>query len=52
MLAAGRGQLEMTEQFLYLGANLSVKANNGWTALDWAINFNQPATAELIQNYL
>ncbi|XP_034254470.1 3'-5' RNA helicase YTHDC2-like [Thrips palmi] len=52
MLAAGRGQLEMTEQFLYLGANLNVKANNGWTALDWAVNCNKTATAELIQNYM
>ena len=52
MVAAGRGKLDITEQLLTLGANTSIRASNNWTALDWAVNRGQCATAELIEAYM
>ncbi|KAJ1522358.1 hypothetical protein ONE63_002650 [Megalurothrips usitatus] len=52
MVAAGRGQLEITQQLLNLGANTSVQSSNNWTALDWAVNYGQAATSELIESYM
>lgn len=52
MVAAGKGHLEMAQQLLNLGASISLKASNNWTALDWALNCNETATAELIESYM
>lgn len=52
MVAAGRGYLNFTEQFLNLGANLNLRASNDWTALDFAKNLNQVECAELIEVYM
>lgn len=52
MVAAGRGQLEITEQLLNLGADTGVKACNNWTALDWAVSYNQSATVDLLEAYM
>lgn len=52
MVAAGRGCLNTTEQLLNLGANLNLRADNEWTALDWARNMNQTECAELIEAYM
>ena len=52
MVAAGRGCLNSTEQFLNLGANLKIRSSNDWTALDWAMKMNQTECAELIEAYM
>ncbi|XP_057341325.1 3'-5' RNA helicase YTHDC2-like isoform X2 [Microplitis mediator] len=52
MVAAGRGSINTTEQLLNLGANLTIRASNEWTALDWARKMNQVECAELIEAYM
>lgn len=48
MLAAGRGNLEVTDQLLSLGASLHLKSANGWTAIEWANNFGHKDVEELL----
>ncbi|XP_057675789.1 3'-5' RNA helicase YTHDC2 isoform X2 [Corythoichthys intestinalis] len=50
MVAASRGLLPQIEQLLNLGADVNLKALNGWTALDFAKNFEQFDAVELLQN--
>lgn len=52
MVAAGRGCVDTTERLLNLGANLSIRSVNEWTALDWARNMNQTECTELIEAYV
>ncbi|XP_063956231.1 3'-5' RNA helicase YTHDC2-like isoform X1 [Lytechinus pictus] len=52
MVAAGRGNVEMVEQLLSLGANASLKASDERSALDFARMFNQTEVLELLQAYL
>ncbi|KAJ8395601.1 hypothetical protein AAFF_G00030820 [Aldrovandia affinis] len=52
MVAAGRGFLSPIEQLLSMGANLNMKASNGWTAMDWAKHFNQAEVVDLLNSYI
>ncbi|KAA0717455.1 putative ATP-dependent RNA helicase YTHDC2 [Triplophysa tibetana] len=52
MAAAGRGFLSQMEQLLSMGANVNVKASNGWTALDWAKHFGQPEAVDLLESHI
>lgn len=49
MVAAGRGFTAIVEQLLNLGANISVKAANDWTALYLAQKFKHTAICELLE---
>ncbi|KAK3929267.1 3'-5' RNA helicase YTHDC2 [Frankliniella fusca] len=51
MVAAGRGEIEMTKHLLNLKADTSLKSGNGWTALDWAMNNGHLDAAQLIKSY-
>ncbi|XP_028274222.1 3'-5' RNA helicase YTHDC2 [Parambassis ranga] len=48
MVAAARGFLTQMEQLLALGADINMKASNGWTALDFAKHFQQANAADLL----
>ncbi|KAG7240878.1 hypothetical protein INR49_023452 [Caranx melampygus] len=50
MVAAGRGFLTHMEQLLSMGADISVKASNGWTALDFAKHFGQMEAVDLLKS--
>ncbi|KAG7476581.1 hypothetical protein MATL_G00084360 [Megalops atlanticus] len=52
MVAAGRGFLSQIEQLLSMGANVNLKASNGWTVLDWAKHFNQTEVVDLLESYI
>ncbi|XP_072550527.1 3'-5' RNA helicase YTHDC2 isoform X2 [Salminus brasiliensis] len=52
MVAAGRGFICQMEQLLSMGANVHVKASNGWTALDWAKHFNQTEAVDLLESHI
>ncbi|XP_071478246.1 3'-5' RNA helicase YTHDC2-like [Diadema antillarum] len=52
MVAAGRGNGEMVEQLLSLGANPSLKASDGKTASDFAQMFNQTEIMELLTAFV
>ncbi|KAK9975451.1 hypothetical protein ABG768_023491 [Culter alburnus] len=52
MVAAGRGFISQMEQLLSMGANVNIKASNGWTALDWAKHFNQPEAVDLLESHI
>ena len=52
MLAAGRGFLSQVEQLLALGASVTEKASNGWTALDWATTLQQQEVVELLETHM
>nr|XP_055054283.1 3'-5' RNA helicase YTHDC2 isoform X2 [Misgurnus anguillicaudatus] len=52
MVAAGRGFLSQMEQLLSMGANVNIKASNGWTALDWAKHFNQSEAVDLLESHM
>lgn len=49
MLAAGRGNIDVTDQLLSLGASLHLKSANGWTAIEWANNFGHKDIEELLE---
>ena len=51
MLASGRGFTAAVEQLLNLGANIHIRASNGWMAADWASKFNNNEIVELLQAY-
>ncbi|XP_069787051.1 3'-5' RNA helicase YTHDC2 isoform X3 [Narcine bancroftii] len=51
MIAAGRGFLSQVEQLLSMGANVNVKASNGWLALDWAKRFVQVEIIDLLESF-
>ncbi|XP_054714089.1 3'-5' RNA helicase YTHDC2-like [Uloborus diversus] len=48
MLAAGRGNMDVVEQLLALGASIHLKSSNGWTAIDWANQFGHKEIVELL----
>ncbi|XP_069576764.1 3'-5' RNA helicase YTHDC2-like [Brachyistius frenatus] len=50
MVAAGRGFLTQMEQLLNMGADISRKASNGWTALDFAKHFQQTDAEDLLMS--
>nr|XP_046231082.1 3'-5' RNA helicase YTHDC2 isoform X2 [Scatophagus argus] len=50
MVAAGRGFLTQMEQLLSMGADISIKASNGWTALDFAKHFQQKDAMDLLKS--
>ena len=52
MVAAGRGFPAVVEQLLGLGANTNLRASNGWSAIDWAKNFNQTDVLELLEAHM
>ncbi|XP_044189523.1 3'-5' RNA helicase YTHDC2 isoform X1 [Thunnus albacares] len=49
MVTAGRGFLAQMEQLLNMGANINIKASNGWTALDFAQHFQQIDAVDLLK---
>ncbi|XP_040915601.1 3'-5' RNA helicase YTHDC2 isoform X2 [Toxotes jaculatrix] len=50
MVAAGRGFLTQMEQLLNMGADINMKASNGWTALDFAKHFQQTEAVDLLKS--
>ncbi|XP_070542906.1 3'-5' RNA helicase YTHDC2-like [Ptychodera flava] len=52
MVAAGRGNSDVVEKLLNLGANVNVRSSNDWTALDWAKKFNRSDIVELIEAHI
>ncbi|XP_047426501.1 3'-5' RNA helicase YTHDC2 isoform X2 [Mugil cephalus] len=50
MVAAGRGFLVQMEQLLHMGADINMKASNGWTALDFAKHFQQTDALDLLKS--
>uniref|UniRef100_A0A4W6F8V8 RNA helicase n=1 Tax=Lates calcarifer TaxID=8187 RepID=A0A4W6F8V8_LATCA len=50
MVAAGRGFLTQMEQLLNMGADINMKASNGWTALDFAKHFQQTEAMDLLKS--
>uniref|UniRef100_A0A3P8WMT8 YTH N6-methyladenosine RNA binding protein C2 n=1 Tax=Cynoglossus semilaevis TaxID=244447 RepID=A0A3P8WMT8_CYNSE len=49
MVAASRGLLSQIEQLLNMGADVNIKATNGWTALDFARSCQHPDAVDLLQ---
>lgn len=52
MVSSGRGFLSQMEQLLSMGANVNIRASNGWTALDWAKRFKQPEAVDLLESHI
>ncbi|XP_061703653.1 3'-5' RNA helicase YTHDC2 isoform X2 [Syngnathoides biaculeatus] len=52
MVTAAQGFLTQMEQLLIMGANINLKASNGWTALDFAKHFQQVDAVDLLQSYV
>lgn len=50
MVAAGRGFLPQMEQLLNMGADINLKASNGWTGLDFATHFHQMEAMDLLKS--
>uniref|UniRef100_A0A8C3ATJ1 RNA helicase n=1 Tax=Cyclopterus lumpus TaxID=8103 RepID=A0A8C3ATJ1_CYCLU len=50
MVAAARGFLTQVEQLLSMGADINMKASNGWTALDFAKHFQQTDAMDLLKS--
>ncbi|KAM6902347.1 3'-5' RNA helicase YTHDC2 [Xenentodon cancila] len=50
MVAAGRGFLTQMQQLLALGADINLKASNGWTAVDFAKHFQQTDAIDLLKS--
>jgi len=48
---AGGGHKEIAELLLAEGASLNTRANNGETALDFAIKYKRTETAELLRKH-
>ncbi|CAL4103669.1 unnamed protein product, partial [Meganyctiphanes norvegica] len=51
MVAAGRGCLDIIEQLLSLGASLTLKAANNWTAAAWARSTQHQEALDLLTTY-
>ncbi|KAG7498428.1 3-5 RNA helicase YTHDC2 isoform X1 [Solea senegalensis] len=49
MVAASRGLVMQMEQLLIMGADITIKATNGWTALDFARSCQHPDAVDLLQ---
>ena len=50
MAAAGRGNISVVEELVSMGADLEVRAANGWTARDIAVYRNQNDAVSLIES--
>lgn len=50
MVAAGRGCIAQMQQLLSMGADLKLKASNGWSSLDFAMHFNQMEAVDLLKS--
>uniref|UniRef100_A0AAQ4RSF4 RNA helicase n=1 Tax=Gasterosteus aculeatus aculeatus TaxID=481459 RepID=A0AAQ4RSF4_GASAC len=50
MAAAARGLLTQMEQLLSMGADINLKASNGWTAFDFAKHFQQTDAMDLLKS--
>ncbi|XP_075935608.1 3'-5' RNA helicase YTHDC2 isoform X1 [Anarhichas minor] len=50
MVAAAQGFLTQMEQLLSMGADINMKASNGWTALDFAKHFQQTDAMDLLKS--
>uniref|UniRef100_A0A8C6NIB8 RNA helicase n=1 Tax=Nothobranchius furzeri TaxID=105023 RepID=A0A8C6NIB8_NOTFU len=50
MVAAGRGFTSQIQQLLSLGADINLKAANGWTALDFAKHFQQTEAMDFLRS--
>ncbi|KAJ0012741.1 hypothetical protein NQD34_017075 [Periophthalmus magnuspinnatus] len=50
MVAAGRGCIAQMRQLLSMGADMNIRASNGWSALDFAIHFNQMDAVDLLRS--
>ncbi|XP_034565378.1 3'-5' RNA helicase YTHDC2 isoform X2 [Notolabrus celidotus] len=50
MVAAARGFISQVEQLLSMGADVSMKAPNGWSALDFAEHFQQTDALDLLRS--
>lgn len=51
MVAAARGTLEVVERLLSLGASVTARASNNYTALDWAKLLNRQEISDTIEAY-
>ena len=51
MVAAGRGRIDVMEQLLSLGATLTLRSANDWTAIHWAESTTQQEALDLLQSY-
>ncbi|CAJ1070962.1 '-5' RNA helicase YTHDC2 isoform X2 [Xyrichtys novacula] len=51
MVAAGRGFIVQVEQLLNMGADVNMKAVNGWTALDFAEHFEHTDAVDLLRSH-
>ncbi|XP_030220358.1 3'-5' RNA helicase YTHDC2 isoform X2 [Gadus morhua] len=52
MIAAGQGSVRQMEKLLDLGARIHLTDSNGWTALDWAKNYQQKMAEDLLKSYM
>ena len=52
MAAAGRGNISVVEELVSMGADLEVRAANGWTARDIAVYRNQNEAVSLIESLM
>ncbi|XP_061655818.1 3'-5' RNA helicase YTHDC2 isoform X1 [Phyllopteryx taeniolatus] len=50
MVTAAQGFLTQMEQLLNMGADINLKASNGWTPLDFAKHFQQVDAVDLLQS--
>uniref|UniRef100_A0A096MCZ8 RNA helicase n=1 Tax=Poecilia formosa TaxID=48698 RepID=A0A096MCZ8_POEFO len=50
MVSAARGFLPQTQQLLSMGADINMKASNGWTALDFAKHFQQTEAMDILKS--
>ncbi|XP_008421313.1 probable ATP-dependent RNA helicase YTHDC2 isoform X2 [Poecilia reticulata] len=50
MVSAARGFLPQTQQLLSMGADINIKASNGWTALDFAKHFQQTEAMDILKS--
>lgn len=50
MVAAGRGYIAQMQQLLSMGADINLKASNGWSPLDFAMHFNQMEALDLLKS--
>uniref|UniRef100_A0A0N7ZAQ8 RNA helicase n=1 Tax=Scylla olivacea TaxID=85551 RepID=A0A0N7ZAQ8_SCYOL len=51
MVAAGRGRVDVLEQLLALGASLTLRAANDWSAACWAKSTGQQEALDLLHAY-
>ncbi|KAK5603357.1 3'-5' RNA helicase ythdc2 [Crenichthys baileyi] len=50
MVSAARGFLPQIQQLLGMGADINLKASNGWTSLDFAKHFQQAEAMDILKS--